>query len=199
MELSVREAATLMGRSPRTVRAQVARGELPGVKRNGQWKIQRRHLPLTEAQHQALQDKAQTIRDAVETALPSRLARHAADRTKSILDLDAFRAGVSVLQRMRACSDTTLSDDTRRRVGERIEGALLALSEAVLQFDRQVKLDALHRSRARVAHAIAFLLMDSEIPPREPVLGWVCQLENEVAAGIGGLARWVDRLRGKRS
>lgn len=199
MELSVRQAATLMGRSPRTVRAQVARGELPGVKKNGQWKIERRHLPLTEAQHHALQQKAQAIRDTVETALPSRVAAHAADRTKSLLDLDAFRAGVSVLRHLRASSESTLSDDTRRRVGERIEGALLVLSEAVLQFDRQVKLEALHRSRARVAHAIAFLLIDSQMPPPEPVLGWVRKLENEVAAGIGGLARWVDRLRGKRS
>ena len=50
MELTVREAAALMGRSARPVRAQVARGELPGVKRGGRWLIPRKALPLTEAQ-----------------------------------------------------------------------------------------------------------------------------------------------------
>jgi excisionase family DNA binding protein len=102
MELSVREAATLMGRSPRTVRAQVARGELPGIKKNGQWRIRRRHLPLTEAQHLALQEKAQNVRDAVESVLPSRIARHSSDRTKSIIDLEAFRSGASVLRSLRS-------------------------------------------------------------------------------------------------
>ena len=35
MKLSVQEAATLLGRSPRTIRAQLKRGDLPGEKRNG--------------------------------------------------------------------------------------------------------------------------------------------------------------------
>ena len=54
MELTITEAATLLGRSPRTVRAQVARGELPGFKRGGQWVIRREALPLSEAQRAAL-------------------------------------------------------------------------------------------------------------------------------------------------
>ena len=58
MELTITEAATLLGRSPRTVRAQVARGELPGFKRGGQWVIRREALPLSEAQRAALQQKA---------------------------------------------------------------------------------------------------------------------------------------------
>lgn len=74
MELNVREAATLMGRSPRTVRAQLARGDLPGVKRQGQWRLQRRHLPLTEDQRRALQARAEGIRQLVEEALPGRTA-----------------------------------------------------------------------------------------------------------------------------
>ena len=53
MELSITEAATLLGRSARTVRAQVARGELPGFKRGGQWVIRKEALPLSEAQRRA--------------------------------------------------------------------------------------------------------------------------------------------------
>ena len=80
MELSVREAATLMGRSPRTVRAQLARGELPGVKRGGRWRVQRRHLPLTEDQRRALQTKADGIRQLVDDALPGRTATTSTDQ-----------------------------------------------------------------------------------------------------------------------
>ena len=93
MELSIREVAVLLGRSPRTVRAQASRGDLPGVKRNGRWRIERRNLPLTEDQRRALQAKADTIRDTVEAALPSRMARSAGQRTRSIADLEAFRRG----------------------------------------------------------------------------------------------------------
>lgn len=58
MELSVREAAVLTGRPPRTLRAQLARGEMPGVKRNGRWVVDRRHLPLTEDQRRRLEHKS---------------------------------------------------------------------------------------------------------------------------------------------
>lgn len=62
MRLSPREAATLLGQSPRTVRAQLGRGDLPGTKDNSRWSIDRRDLPLTEAQRRALQQKADSLR-----------------------------------------------------------------------------------------------------------------------------------------
>ncbi len=43
MRLTIREAATVMDVSPRTLRARLARGELPGKKKNGIWTIERRH------------------------------------------------------------------------------------------------------------------------------------------------------------
>lgn len=184
MELSVREAATLMGRSARTVRAQLARGDLPGKKRNGQWVIDRRQLPLTEAQHQVLQEKAQAVRDAVETALPSRTARHAGERGHSVFDLDAFRIGAEVLRSLRAAGEDALPASARERAAAAIESALLALSEAVLQFERELKLAAVRRSRARLARAVGLLLIEAQEPLRQPLLGWVQRLEGEF-----GLAR----------
>ena len=101
MDLSVREAATLMGRSPRTVRSQLARGELRGVKRGGGWWVDRMHLPLTEAQREALLNKADGVRDAVEDALATRTGRRSG-RFHSVADLDAFRLGAEVLASFRA-------------------------------------------------------------------------------------------------
>ena len=50
MDLSVREVATLLDVSVRTVRARLQRGELPGRKVEGTWRIQRQDVPLTEDQ-----------------------------------------------------------------------------------------------------------------------------------------------------
>jgi excisionase family DNA binding protein len=110
MKLSIREAATLLGRSPRTLRAQLARGEIPGVKKGGRWTLDRRDLPLTESQRRALQGKADSLREAVEDALPSRVADRAGKRAKSLADLEVFRLVATLLGEVRAAEVGTLQE-----------------------------------------------------------------------------------------
>jgi len=105
MKLSVKEAATILGCSARTVRGHLAQGRLPGVKRNGRWLVERRDLPLTDAQRRTLQAKAERVRRAVDDALPSRLARTHGDRARSLADLDAFRLGAELLAEVAAGAD----------------------------------------------------------------------------------------------
>ena len=195
MELSVREAATLMGRSQRTVRAQLARGELPGVKCDGHWRVQRRHLPLTEAQRQALQAKADDVRATVEKALPSREARRAGERSRSIADLDAFRLGAKVLAALRAAEPAQLAEDTRWRACEALEASLLALAEASVHFEQRAKREALDRCRSQLARTVALLLLAGG---GEPAAGWIRELEDGMAPAVAGFARWIDRLQEKR-
>lgn len=199
MELSVREAAALMGRSRRTVRAQVARGDLPGVKRNGRWHIRRDHLPLTEAQRAILQGKARSLRSAVESVLPSRLAPTAGRRHRSIVDLDAFRLGSELLREIRSNADEQLPGGTREQAAAYLEDALLSIAEAVQQFDREVKLAALRQARSALARATATMLLACGDPPPEPVFSWVTALEADVIPAVGGFARWADNLRTPRS
>lgn len=196
MELSVREAATLTGRRPRTLRAQLARGELPGVKRNGRWLIQRRHLPLTEDQRRALQTKSTGIRRLVDEALPSRLARTHGQQMRSLADLETFRRLLAL--RDRIAGDDRLPAEEGKRLGRHLRHALLDLGEAFHQFDREVKLAAVNRARARLSRLVAAMLADHGSPPAEPVFGWLCQLEQEVLPAVAGLARWIDRLEKKR-
>ncbi len=196
MELTVREAAALLGRSPRAVRAQLVRGDLKGVKRGGRWRVERRHLPLTEVQREALQAKADSVRQAVEEALPSRLARTHAQKSRSLADLDAFRNGARLLAELRADDGEVLSEVSRRRVIRQLEGALLALAEAAQHFERELKLEAIHRARSRLARATAILLLEAGIPPGEPVFGWVAALEAEIIPAVAGFARWAGKLRG---
>ncbi len=187
----------LLGRKPRTVRAQLARGELPGTKRGGTWRIDDRKLPLTEAQRRALQRKAEQVRTAVEDALPSRMAASAGQRSRSIADLDAFRRGAEVLAEMRTASDS-LEDGVRERAVAIVEEALLALAEGITLYDRQLKLEALNRARSGLARCAGLLLLSGGTPPAEPVFGWVAAIESEVIPAVAGFARWAEGRRGRR-
>ena len=194
MEISVREAASLLGRSRRTVRAQLARGEIAGRKRGGHWRIDRRHLPLTADQHRALQKRAERVRGAVEAALPSRSATHRADRSRSLVDLEAFRLGAAVLHDLRQ-HPQALPEAEHARIASVLERSLLDLAESSLQFDRDAKRQALHRCRAKLAEAVGLLALVSSVTPNASANGWMQRLEKEMLPALAGFARWVDRLR----
>ncbi len=198
MRLTTREAATIMGRSRRTVRAQVARGDLPGVKRNGQWTIERRHLPLTEAQRRKLQRKASGLRRAVDEALPPRLARALGDSSRSLADLAAFRLGLDLAAEIRSSEAGAIPDAARHEVLQLLEHSLLAVAEAAHQYDCELKLEALNRARAGMARAAARLLFESGGEPAEPVAAWLAALEGEVLGAVAGYARWADKLKERR-
>ncbi len=197
MDLTVREAAVVLGRRPRTVRAQLARGELPGKKRGGRWRVDDRELPLSEAQRRALQRKADRVRRVVEDALPSRMATSRGQRSRSIADLDAFRRGAEVLAEMRRDCQV-LDGAARERAAAMAEEGLLAFSEGVMLFDREHKLEALKRARSNLARCAAVLLLAGGIPPADPVFGWVRAIESEVIPAVAGFARWADGRKGGR-
>lgn len=197
MKLSARETATVLGRKLRTVRGQLARGELPGVKRDGRWVVNRDDLPLTESQRRSLQAKAGRVRRAVEDALPSRLARARGDRSRSLADLDVFRLGAELLSEVRADGDS-LGEPRRNQVVEKLESGLLAVAEAAYQYDRELKLAALNQARADLAQAGAALLIEAGLEPEDPVGRWVSVLEGEVLPAVAGFARWADGLGSAR-
>lgn len=193
MYLSARETATLLGRNLRTVRGQLARGELPGEKRNGCWVVKREKLPLTEEQRRGLQAKAGRVRKAVESALPPRLARSRGDRWRSLADLDAFRLAAELLAEVR--SDTeVLAEAPRQRIALLLESGLMEVAEAAYQYDRELKLTALNRARAELAHAGAALLLETNLEPDDSAGHWLAMLETEVLPAVAGFARWTDGL-----
>jgi hypothetical protein len=174
-----------MGRSARTVRGQLARGELPGQKRNGRWYVDRRHLPLTESQRRTLQEKAQKLRQAVDDVLPSRLARTGGDRSRSLADLDAFSLGAEFYSELQNAASGPLDESRRRQVAELLERGLLAVAEATYQYDRELKLAALNRARADFSRAAAALLLAAGLEPDDPVARWLTVLEGELLPRTG--------------
>lgn len=193
MHISARETATLLGRSLRTVRRQLAQGELPGAKKDGRWMVRREDLPLTESQRRSQAKKADRVRRAVEDALPPRLARTRGERSRSLVDLDAFRLGAELLTEIRS-GGQGVDETACAQVVSLLERGLLAVAEAAYQYDREIKLAALNRARGELSRAGAALLLAVGLKPAEPVSRWVSVLEGEVLPAVAGFARWADGL-----
>ena len=157
---------------------------------HGQWWISRRDLPLTEDRREVLQARVDRVRETVEDALPSRMARSRARRGRSLADLDAFRGGADLLADMRGSGGSSLSE----QAAASLEQALLLLAEAVRHCDRERKRVAVEEARGFLARTVATLLLALGIPLPDPVHRWVHRLECEVIPAVGGFSRWVDRL-----
>lgn len=190
MELSLSDAADLLRVKPRTLRAQLARGKIIGIKRDGQWFIPRRNLPLTDDQRNVLQQRAEDVRCSVEDALPSRTARHAHDRRRSFVDLDAFRFAHALLGDVRNHADA----DPGGALRAGLEQAIEELCVGSCAFDIQTKLPALRAARARFARCFASVLLTAPLPLPEPHVSWIRRLEGDVLPAMGGLLRWAERL-----
>lgn len=198
MQLGLREAATLMGMSERTLRAWLARGRVAGTKRDGRWLVERGSLPLTEAQRATMQDRAEAIRDAVEAALPSRVATRAdggrTRRRRSIADLDTFRAANAVRGALLSAA-ATAEDVALGRAARSMRSGLLELCEGVHAFEASSKIRALRRARRSFSRAVGLLLIDDCGSTPDGVRHSIVErLETEVLPSLGGLLRWSERL-----
>ncbi|MBL8693115.1 MAG: hypothetical protein JNJ88_03380 [Planctomycetes bacterium] len=191
MEITLREAAVLLSRSERTLRAQVSRGELEGRKVHGRWILERRSLPLTDAQRAALDARANAIRDTVERALPARAAISAGDRRRTVLDLDAFRAGSRVLRAMR--ETTNVAEGSLAASARSLRRALLSMARATHAYDAPTKLKDLRRARAALSVATAQLWIEAGDPPADPQLRFAIEIETHVLPRLRGLLRWAER------
>lgn len=192
MELSIKEAATILGRNERTVRDQVARGEIPGRKVGGQWRVLRATLPLNEAQHRALQARAEAVRAAVDDALPPRFTNQRGRRGRALADLEAFRRAMLLEREIRG---STLPEAAE--IATQLRDGLCALSEAHYAYDRGMKLGALGRCRAALSRAVARLLLVAPDPAADPVRVWVATMDEGVFPPLAGLFRQAERLGGR--
>lgn len=185
MDLTLREAATLLGRRPRTVRAQLARGELKGRKRDGKWLIRRADLPLTEAQRRSLTRKIVRLHDAVDAAIPEAVR----DRVGAVglAQLDVFRLGRDVLGEM------TASGGAGSAASDALGAALIAIGEGRHQFDPVTKRAAFIGARAHLSRAVVALLL-GDPPPEAPEARWAAAIEAEVLPRLAGLIRWAEAL-----
>jgi len=69
LELSIKDAAEILGKSPRAVRYMIQSGRVKAAHRGKMWFIRKNDLPLTEAQRQVAEQRASRFREAVDQAI----------------------------------------------------------------------------------------------------------------------------------
>lgn len=195
MELSVREAAELLGCSTRTLRARLARGEIRGHKRDGAWRIARSDLPLTEAQRDEILSRAEQVRETVEGALPRLTLERGSSPRRSVLDLEPLRHVRALLATWDALDPVPpCVADARGH----LQAAVTELCRGAHAFDPASKVAAFREARDRLSRAVAALILDSGAPLDDERKVWVETLEGRALAALGGLLRWAERLGSRR-
>jgi len=179
--LSAKDAATVLGISPRTLRARIKRGDVRGYKRGGRWFVRRADLPLDAATHHALVEKAEEVRAAVEAALPAAAGGRGGGATHSLSDNGIFVSGQALYERL-----------PTGRARAALRTALLHVAEAHSHFRPSEKRAALVCGRAAFARAAAHARLDGLAPDITDAL------EGELLPRVGGLMRWVESLGRKR-
>lgn len=186
MEITIREAAPLLGRSTRAVRARIARGELPARLDGRVWRIDLDHLPMTAAQRASLQRRADEVRRAVDSSLPSRSARDRERRARSALDLEPF----ALLRELcRECAKDG-APQPLAAVARELRAALSCLAIAAHEFEAQARQQALRAARRFLARVCASLLLEDH---EEGASVAVTMTETRILPPIGGLLRWTER------
>lgn len=192
MELSVTEAATWLSRSSRSVRASLKAGRLPGFKRGGRWVVPSQSLPLDETARRALHAKADHIRDAVESVLPSRGEVDRRRRRDSLADLKIMRAVHGLLDAARSADDTRGRDELVDALGR----AARCIARGHYDFDLDDKRDAFLAARRAVADAASALVIAPGRAPGgplpDPAAVWLATIEGEILPLIGGWLRWIE-------
>lgn len=189
MELSIREAAALLGRSERTVRAQLRSGVLAGHKRGRAWLLPSEQLPLTEVQRRKQERLVGEARSALEQALPERFRREKGE-ARSVLNFEAFVAGIETL-RGHADSLRAGAVDARSALTQALE----TLAAACHEFDLPARRALLRDARSTLARLVGRLHLESLSDPASDLIALAQRIEQTILPPIGGLLRWIDKTQ----
>lgn len=102
MELSLNEAARLLGKSDRQVRYLIRSGKLQARKADGRWIIRREDLPLSEGQVKAERQKAERASRLAAEILRPDAERAGARKSFSVQETRAFEEGGPLYRDLRA-------------------------------------------------------------------------------------------------
>ncbi|MDJ0840189.1 MAG: helix-turn-helix domain-containing protein [Acidobacteriota bacterium] len=177
MNLSLAEAARLMGKTTRQVRYLIAKEKIPAQKVGGRWFIDRESLPISKGAERARERKvAKAVhisRDVLRVPGPPR-------KHYTVLDLKAFTAG-------RACYHGLKEEAGEARV--QLRESLLLICCGCHAFQTTEKRAYFVRARESACRALGLLLLAGAIEPPMDCL------EKEYIPALGGLIR---RLEGRQ-
>ena len=193
MELSIKEAAVLLGRSPRTVRHLAQSGKIPARREGRAWRIDRDALTANvsddaERRIAQLHNLESNLRAAVAQVTPKSPSEKKG-RVYSIGDLRAFMVGRDVYASLERHADRfeAARADLRR--------CMRALSDGFHQFHPELKIERFVEARTAAANAIAELMLDEPAGGDVDALHWALRLEDELLGHLRGLIRRAERRR----
>lgn len=201
MELSVNEAARLLGKSPRTVRHLVATGQLRGRREGVRWLIDREALEsISPAEAASRRAQVERVRERVDAAM-DRAAPPPADgrvrRAYSVRDLRAFelaRELIAKVARARDASSGPAGDRLARAEGS-LRECLRALADGCHQFHAHAKADCYAHARSTACAAVADLLAFTAVHEQAEADEVAERIEAELLRSIRGLIRSAEKAR----
>jgi len=181
MDLTISEAATLLGRSPRQLRYLIRQGKLEARKKGTRWVIASDDLPLTEEQRANIKGRINDVRHHLEQAItPLEKGAEPSDKEKketkqfSVTDFRAFQAGESIYRKM--TESLSRDDETCRSLFE----ALCYLIQGCHAFHPKDKSAKFAAARESAAVSIAHLLLQ-------------CRAETEAIESNKKLAQRIEQ------
>lgn len=182
MQLSIAEAAALLGKSVRQIRYMIDAGTLPARKVGGRWVLDKATLPRSEGQRQAEQRRHDRLRNAVQEALdvPPRDKR----KQFSFRDLRAVQLMIPVY---RGCEQL----DPDHPSVHALRQALEELCRGCHRYQRNDKADAYRSARDHASRAACALALVGSRPAHE----LLDQLEADAMPALASLIRRTERAR----
>ena len=176
MELTLEQAATILGRTKRATRAAIRRGALEGVKRGGRWFVSRESLLDQPGEQARARRRADEIRAAVERSLPKSSTPRVADLVPFVVTTEVWRAATAA-----GHTDAV----------EPLCCGLDAIAQGHYAYQPDAKQRAWREARGHLACAVARL-------HRVGDAAGVAALEDRALPLLAGLLRWAEGLGRRR-
>ncbi len=190
MELTITEAAHLLGRNTRQIRYMIKSGKLKAQKRAGKWSIDRDELPLSDEQASATTRKLEQAKVIVEEALGAPLAvaeeeAMARRRRYAIAQQPAFRLALPAYRE----ALTLLGGDHAAAVA--LRQALFLITEGWHEFQARHKIPILRQARQHLCQALTELLLIDDGNPETVALAETIELR--ILPSLGGMLRHAEK------
>jgi hypothetical protein len=185
MQLSLADAAIALGRSQRQIRYLIQTGGLAARKEGGRWVIDSADLPLSAGQRQALAERAEQARQALDKGLAplEKGARDGKDGDKrhySVTDFRAYQAGMALLRELR------VAESRPSEAEDCLFQALRDLSRGCHAFQPADKAARFAAARDAAADAVVHLLLAAR-DEQDPCHAWAERLEQEFLPKVSAL------------
>lgn len=192
MDLSIREVATVLGKSERQVRYLVRQGSLPARKEANRWRIASEDLPIDDSRRETLRQRLDAARGEIESALDpvaKALAEAGDDKGEanerySVRRLSAFETGREIYRDLLGAS---VAEPARTALFE----TLVQLTQGCHAFHSEEKAEHFRSARRHAASAIAHLFLAAD-EGGEP---FGERLEQELIPKISGLVASQEKGR----